>query len=70
MEYGAEIHSEQPLNCLNEEINALPTEDILSNVPPHLTPSTISPYILTNSYDVGTVIFENISKDSYIDDIS
>ena len=39
--------SEQQLDPLIEEMNAPPTEDDLSNVSPHLTPSTISPEIPT-----------------------
>ena len=43
VEYGVEIHSEQQLDVLIEEINAPPTEDNLSHVSPHLPLSTISP---------------------------
>ena len=50
LEYGGEIHSEQQLDALIEQINAPPTEDNLSNVSPHLTPLTISPDT-TTSYD-------------------
>ena len=70
VEYGSDIHSEQQLDALIEEINAPPTEDNVSNVSPHPTPSTTSPDIPTNSYDVGSVVFQELPKDSYLDDIS
>ena len=60
VEYGAEIHSEQQLDSLIEEINAPPTEDNLSNVSPSVTPSTISPDIQTNYYG-EEVLFLKIS---------
>ena len=70
VEYGSDIHSEQQLDALIEEINAPPTEDNVSNVSPHPTPSTTSSDIPTNSYDVGSVVFQELPKDSYLDDIS
>ena len=71
IEYASHVHTEQELDALIEEINAPLLEDIISNVSPYLMPpSTITPDIPTNSYDVRSGIFQELPKDSYLDDSS
>ena len=61
VEYASHVHTEQKLDALIGEINAPLPEYIVSNVSPYPTsPSTITPDIPTNSYDVRSVIFKNL----------
>eukprot|EP00800_Vazella_pourtalesii_P011706 TRINITY_DN2821_c0_g1_i2.p1 TRINITY_DN2821_c0_g1~~TRINITY_DN2821_c0_g1_i2.p1 ORF type:complete len:470 (+),score=58.69 TRINITY_DN2821_c0_g1_i2:459-1868(+) len=71
VEYGSEIHTEQELDALIEEINGPISEDNIPVVSPHhISPSTLTTDFPTNGYGRDSVILQEIPNDSFLDDIS